>query len=231
MLKDRRWANAEAPLRKATNHKDASKLTPQTRIHLMMMLETSLMAQNKYAAFNEHTNQTLRMLESYGLKPSETYGISLMNQAEALYNLGKQDEALKLANASYAMLQALTNANPKAISSAKANIEQYQANLPSEAIWPQDMSEFFTTCESIKAGTDLSTVRQRYTTALEVGKQYTPTGVMKEIFATALPVGFDKQSVEGLNKTIFIPNKNQTADWCIVFDKNNAVQKSVVSAD
>lgn len=231
LLNQKRFANAEIPLRNAVADKVFEKVGLQGRMQVIGMLEYSLMAQGKYSAYESLIDGKLALLDKNSLNPSPAYGIDLMNKAEALYNLNRKSEAVAVAEKSYLMLKSLPSAKPDAVAHAKSNLAQFKANRPSEPIFPQDLSHFFTTCESIKKGTTMQRARHYFSDELEVGRGYQPTGVMKEIFASALPPGIDKASVEGLDRTVFIPDANHQSDWCIVFGENERVSMTVVSAD
>jgi len=195
------------------------------------MLEASLMVQEKYADFNLLADDKIELLEQNGMKPSGDYAIILMNKAEALYSLGDKRQAIELAEASYDMLTSLPSAEPRAIAHAKANVLQFKSNRPSDQVMPIDMSSFFTKCENLKKGSTMGDVRQSFSSELEVGKDYLPKGVMKEIFATALPSGTNRKTVENFERTVFIPDANHTSDWCIVYEGNGEVKMTIVSAD
>jgi len=151
LLNQKRFANAEAPLRNAVYHDQIQMVNIRGRLQLISMLEASLMVQKKYA--------------------------------------------------------------------------------PSDQVTPIDMSHFFTKCENIKKGSAMAEARQHFSAELEVGKDYFPVGVMKDIFATALPVGIDRKAVENFKRTVFIPDANHSSDWCIVFEESGYVKMTMVSSD
>jgi len=231
LITAKRFSNAEIPLRKAVEHRDASRLSMQTKLQLTGLLESSLMYQNKYKEVHEVLSGKLDIMEASGMKPSFDYATSMLNVAESLFYMGQKRKAIETTQSSIAMMKSLPKVNTQVIAFAEANIAQYKANrVQAEPIY-KDLSEFFTLCESISAGTPIRKVQQMFSNNLEVGRNYAPKGIMSEIFATAIPAGFNKDSFGNMQRTIFIPDANHASDWCIVYKEDDRVKLTIVAPD
>ena len=231
LLTAKRFSNAEVVLRQAVSHKDMQGLSNKSQLQLLGFLEASLMYQNKYPEMHKLLNKKFAVMDASGMKPSFDYATTMLNSAESLYYMGQKSEAIETTQASITMMRSLPKVNQQVIAFAESNIAQYQANQVEIKPLMKDLSQFFTQCENLTAGTPMSDVRQAFSNNLEVGRDYFPKGILTDVFATAIPAGVDKDALKNVERRVFIPDAAHASDWCIVYKDNNTVKTTIVAPD
>ena len=230
-LSARRFNDAEKQLSGVLNREDAIALSLANRIIFYSVYEASLMHQGKSLEVKNLIDEKLELLRENDAYPSFAYATSLLNYAEAQYRLGDPESAIQTTRNSISMLEKLPRVDERVIAFAAANIDQFD-NQPWQTVSiPLDLSEFFNRCEYLNNGDHITQVRRAFAEHIEVGKDFQVSGHMAEIFASALPIGVDRNIGESKIRTVFIPDLEHQSDWCIVYHRDDKVTNVIVSYD
>lgn len=143
---------------------------------------------------------------------------NLMSLAETMFREGRSEEALKLLDQVETIYKEIEPAPVQGIEFLAKNRMEYTSGPFDKEKLPFDLSDFYSSCESIVVSKPFEHARSRMRSFVEVGVNYKPEGMWADIFNSAnlLNIG---SLPKYESRHIFIPKPHVSMrdEWCVVF--------------
>lgn len=230
MYHQQRFANAEAifyPVYQQMQKKQHKDLERYAMV--LDFLAQSRSLQGKSEGVVELMEE--RLLVAATLFENEPHRVAPMRAgvAEAYFRAGRSEEAKKMAELAIAEFEHWGDDALGHLKLAEANIERYRNGEFDAAELPDDLSDFYSSCDSISAGDSAKVAREKMRPFVELEVDFKPDGFWGMMFEIALQ-GKDGKARDGDNfRRIYVPGTDQVLlkELCVI-DQSNGL---VVSAD
>ena len=91
--------------------------------------------------------------------------------------------------------------------------------------------DFYIRCKALKAGAPLARARQDMARYLEVGRTWSPPQELQQTVFSATVLGSAEPKADQETRSIFVPNRVDVADWCIVYSRDGVIARVELSPD
>ena len=230
LFQTNRFENAEGVFKKIYDKlkakgEQASPMYYQTLYFLAM----SRSEQGKIVGVSSLIEEMLSIsISRFGENSFETAKV-MLNYGETRYREGNTKAALEIVDGVEKIYKTLDPKPDQFQEYINANRIEYRSGDFDKSKLPPDLSHFYTACDSLVVGKAFAKEKLKMAEFIQVGVDFTPTGVWADIFANA-----QLQEVKGptaySERVIIIPANDQRMydEWCVVFIDNGIVIKTAV---
>ena len=150
---------------------------------------------------------------------------NLVNIAELRYRRGDTPLALKALDKAEQIFRALDPKKDRELEFVTKNRAEYDLTPFKASMLPQDMSEFYSACESLIVKEPLETQLSKMEPYVLVGEDYVPQGVWQDIFD--MDEMYEKVDKIFDRRLIFLINQDKMLRdrWCTVYLRKGIVVK------
>ena len=226
LFHDRRFADAEVVFERLYEQMEKDESSDLHRLStLVNFLAQTKSFQGKNAEAFVLQQYRLQIATQIFGESSPELGPVLSGLAEAHFGLGNQEFAVKHAAAALAGLQRLGSEHEQHVELVSANIDRYKVGSYDPDDLPDDLSQFYSRCESILAGDSEFSVDSKMGQFVELDVDFNPTGMWGALFSIAAK-GRDGEARSGDNhRRIFLPSSDESmhSEVCVVDQRSGVV--------
>ncbi len=222
----KRFADAEAVferLYEQISEKEIDDLHRLSTLVNFLAQTKSFQGKNSEAIVLQHRRLEISQ-RIYG-KSSPELGPVLSGLAEVYFRLGNRELAIANATAALAGLQRLGSEHENHVELVSENLTRYKDGHFDQDNLPEDLSEFYSQCESILAGDNEFAVDSKMGQFVELDVDFNPDGMWGALFSIAAK-GRDGEARSGNNhRRIFLPSADESmhSEVCVVDQRSGVV--------
>jgi len=226
---DSRYKDAADTLNELVKSRNYRQLDYSEKALALTYLVESNMARGEPRAAKPYANDLVKITKKGFGEFSEEHADAYYTKAKLEYRLGNERDSARSVDTMASIYERMGDEYRNAVRDSRALASRVRAAEWDEDDLDMDMSEFYSTCESIGKGELVRRAMAMMSDYVAVGTDYRPTGRTKRWFENTRIKHARESATERATRIVFVPTKDHLDHWCAVYPNGTTVKKVVLS--
>jgi len=226
---DSRFKDAADKLGALVKSRDYRRLDSSEKVLALSYLVESDLARGEPQKAKSYVNDLVKTSENGFGEFSEEHAEAYYLKAKLQYRLGKERDSARSVDTMAQIYERLGDDYRKAVRESRSLASRVRAAQWDEDNLHMDLSEFYSTCESIGKGEPVRQAMAAMSDYVVVGTDYRPTGRTKRWFENTRIKHARESATDRANRIIVVPTTEYLEHWCAIYPNDRAVKKVVIS--